>query len=100
RSHAGRRTLTRAKIPNPTSQAPNPKSQGWGLGFGIWVLGFELRRRHLIAIAAALAGAALFTYAVRRAGVAEIVEAVRRVGWGLVLILVIAGLRFLVRAQC
>jgi len=70
------------------------------LGFGIWVLGFELRRRHLIAIAAALAGAALFTYAVRRAGVAEIVEAVRRVGWGLVLILVIAGLRFLIRAQC
>ena len=67
---------------------------------GIWDLGFELRRRHLIAIAAALAGAALFTYAVRRAGVAEIVEAVRRVGWGLVLILVIAGLRFLIRAQC
>ena len=36
----------------------------------------------------------------RRAGVAEIVDAVRRVGWGLVLILLLAGLRFLVRAQC
>lgn len=60
----------------------------------------KLRRRHLIAIAAALAGAALFTYAVRRAGVAGIVEAVRRVGWGLVLIVVLAGFRFLIRAQC
>ena len=69
------------------------------MGFGFWDLGFRLRRRHLIAIAAALAGAALFAYAVRRAGVDEIVEAVRRVGWGLVLILVIAGLRFLIRAQ-
>jgi hypothetical protein len=59
-----------------------------------------MRRRHLIAIAAAVAGAALFGYAVRRAGVAEIVEAVRRVGWGLVVILAIAGLRFLVRAEC
>jgi len=59
-----------------------------------------VRGRHLIAIVAALAGAALFAYAVRRAGVADIVEAVRRVGWGLVLILVLAGLRFLVRAQC
>ena len=59
-----------------------------------------MRRRHLIAIAAALAGAALFTYAVRRAGFADIVEAVRRVGWGLVLIVVLAGFRFLIRAQC
>src|SRR5256885_14818189 len=57
-------------------------------------------RRHIIATLAALAGAAFFTYAVRRAGIAEIVEAVRRVGWGLVLILVLAGLRFLIRAQC
>ena len=70
------------------------------MGFGFWDLGFKVRRRHLIAIAAALAGAALFAYAVRRAGVGAIVEAVRRVGWGLVLILVLAGLRFLIRAQC
>jgi hypothetical protein len=59
-----------------------------------------MRRQHLIAIAAALAGAALFAYAVRRAGVADIIEAVQRVGWGLVLILLVAGLRFLVRAEC
>ena len=63
-------------------------------------MGFSLRRHHLVTIAAAVFGAALFAYAVRRAGVAEIVEAVRRVGWGLVLILVLAGLRFLLRAQC
>ena len=59
-----------------------------------------MRRRHIIATLAALAGAALFAYAVRRAGVADIVEAVRRVGWGLVFILVLAGLRFVLRAQC
>jgi hypothetical protein len=63
-------------------------------------LGFSVRRQHLIAIAAALAGAALFAYAVERAGVSEIIEAIRRVGWGLVLILLLAGLRFLVRAEC
>ena len=35
----------------------------------------------------------------RRAGVAEIVDGIRRVGWGLVLILALAGLRFLIRAR-
>src|SRR5437773_374067 len=49
--------------------------------------------------AAALLGAALFAYAVRRAGVTDIVEAIQRVGWGLVLILGLAGLRFIVRAE-
>jgi hypothetical protein len=39
-------------------------------------------------------------YAVRRAGVADIVEAVQRVGWGLAFILAIAGLRFVIRAEC
>ena len=57
------------------------------------------RRQHVIAVASALGGAALFAYAVRRAGVADIIEAVRRVGWGLTLILGFAGLRFLIRAQ-
>jgi hypothetical protein len=56
--------------------------------------------RRALSVVAALAGVALFTYAVRRAGVSEIVEAVRRVGWGLILILVLAGFRFLIRAQC
>ena len=59
-----------------------------------------MRRRHFIATLAALAGAALFAYAVRRAGVSDIIEAIRRVGWGLVLILALAGLRFIVRAEC
>ena len=51
-------------------------------------------------IAAAVIGAALFVYAVRTAGVAEIVDGIRRVGWGLLLILAIAGTRFLLRAEC
>jgi hypothetical protein len=58
------------------------------------------RRPHLITLASALAGAALFAYAIRRAGIDDIVEGARRVGWGLVLILGLAGLRFLIRAEC
>jgi hypothetical protein len=59
-----------------------------------------LRRQHVTAAAAALAGLALFAYAVRRAGVAEIVDGIQRVGWGLLAILALAGLRFLIRAEC
>ena len=59
-----------------------------------------MRRQHLLTLASALAGAALFAYAVRRAGVADIIDGIRRVGWGLVLILGLAGLRFLIRAEC
>jgi hypothetical protein len=58
------------------------------------------RRQQFTTIAAALLGAALFAYAVRRAGVSDIVEGIRRVGWGLILILSLAGLRFLIRAEC
>jgi hypothetical protein len=58
------------------------------------------RRQHVTAAAAALAGLALFAYAVRRAGVAEIIDGIQRVGWGLLLILALAGLRFLIRAEC
>jgi len=58
------------------------------------------RGQRALSVAAALGGAALFAYAVERAGIAEIIEAVRRVSWGLVLILALAGLRFLVRAEC
>ena len=57
-------------------------------------------RPHVVACAAALAGAALFVYAVRRAGASEIVDGVRRVGWGLLVVLAFAGLRFLIRAEC
>jgi hypothetical protein len=59
-----------------------------------------VRRQSVIAIAAALVGAALFVYAVRRAGVTDIIEAIQRVGWGLVPILALAGLRFVIRAEC
>ena len=59
-----------------------------------------MRRQHFLTFASALAGAALFAYAVRRAGVAEIIDGIRRVGWGLALILGLAGLRFLIRAEC
>jgi hypothetical protein len=56
--------------------------------------------RRLITAAAALGGLALFAYAIRRAGLAEIGEGIRRVGWGLIPILGLAGLRFMLRAQC
>jgi lysylphosphatidylglycerol synthase-like protein len=59
-----------------------------------------MRRQHLITLVSALAGAALFAYAVRRAGVADIVDGIGRVGWGLVVILGLAGVRFLIRAEC
>ena len=57
-------------------------------------------RRHLLTAAATLGGAALFAYAVRRAGLAEILQGIQRVGWGLAAILALAGLRFLLRAEC
>lgn len=57
-------------------------------------------RRRLLTAAYASAGAALFAYVVRRAGVAEILDGVREVGWGLAVILGLAGLRFVLRAAC
>jgi len=57
------------------------------------------RRRHALTIAAALSGVALFAYAVQRAGVDEIIDGIRKVGWGLLPILGLAGLRFLIRAS-
>jgi hypothetical protein len=58
------------------------------------------RASRLVTLLGGLAGAALFAYAVERAGTAEIVDGVRRVGWGLLAILALAGIRFLVRAEC
>ncbi|MBI2189687.1 MAG: flippase-like domain-containing protein [Acidobacteria bacterium] len=56
--------------------------------------------RHVQTVAFTIAGAALFAYVVGRAGVGEIGDGVQRVGWGLAVILALAGLRFMVRAAC
>lgn len=58
----------------------------------------SIRRGHALTVLAALGGLVLFGYAVRRAGVAEIVDGVRMVGWGILPILGLAGARFLLRA--
>ena len=58
------------------------------------------RSSRLVSLLGGVAGAILFAYAVRRAGTAEILDGIRRVGWGLLAILALAGMRFLVRAEC
>jgi hypothetical protein len=55
--------------------------------------------RKLLTAAAALGGAALFAYAVRRVGVEAIRDSVRRVGWGMLAILALGGIRFVLRAE-
>jgi hypothetical protein len=57
-----------------------------------------MHKRHLLTVVAALGGFVLFGYAVRRAGVAEILDGIRQVGWGLLPILGLAGARFFIRA--
>src|SRR5690348_6100573 len=57
------------------------------------------RRQHVFTITAALGGVLLLAWAARRAGVSEIVDGIQRVGWGLVPILGLGGLRFVVRAE-
>jgi hypothetical protein len=57
-----------------------------------------IRGRHILTVLAALGGLVLFGYAVRRAGVAEILDGIREVGWGLLPILGLAGARFFIRA--
>ena len=56
------------------------------------------RRRLLVPIAAALVGTLLFAYAIRSVGWSNVVDGIRRVGWGIVPILALAGLRFVIRA--
>ena len=56
------------------------------------------RRRQLVPIAAALIGALLFAYAIRNVGWDNVVGGIQRVGWGLIPILVVSGLRFVLRA--
>jgi hypothetical protein len=57
-------------------------------------------RSRALSLTAATLGLVLFVYAVRRAGVDEIVDGIRRVGWGFVVIIALSGARFLVRSQC
>jgi len=57
------------------------------------------RRQYLLTGVAALGGLALFAYAVRSVGLSSISDGIRRVGWGLVPILALGGLRFGLRAQ-
>ena len=55
-------------------------------------------RRLLVPIAAALVGALLFAYAIRSVGWNNVVSGIQRVGWGFIPILVVSGLRFVLRA--
>ena len=57
------------------------------------------RRQHVLSVAAALGGLALFAWAVRRAGIPETIDGSRRVGWGLIPILSLGGLRLLIRSE-
>jgi hypothetical protein len=56
--------------------------------------------RRVVTAACTAGGAALFFYVVRRAGVADIIDGIQRVGWGLVAVLALQGLRFLLRTAC
>jgi hypothetical protein len=57
------------------------------------------RRQHVLSIAAALGGLLLFAWAARRAGVSEILDGIQRVGWGLLPLFALTGLRFAARAE-
>lgn len=57
------------------------------------------RRQYLLTLVAALGGVLLFAYAVHRVGTAPILSSIRNVGWGFVVILALAGLRFVARTQ-
>ena len=57
------------------------------------------RRQHVLTAVAAAGGLALFAYAVRDAGADQILSGVSRVGWGIIPILFLAGLRFVLRAE-
>jgi uncharacterized membrane protein YbhN (UPF0104 family) len=56
------------------------------------------RRRLIVPIAAALVGGLLFTLAIRNVGWTDVVRGIKDVGWGLLPILALAGLRFVLRA--
>jgi hypothetical protein len=57
-----------------------------------------MRRVSVSGLLTALAGLLLLAYVVSRVGVAEIAADITQVGWGLLLVVAIGGLRFLLRA--
>src|SRR5690348_14757278 len=57
-----------------------------------------MQRVSVSGISTALLGLALLVAVVWKVGVAEIAADVRQVGWGLLLVIAIGGLRFLLRA--
>ena len=62
--------------------------------------GPDRQRSHVspLGVAGALLGIALFAFTVRQTGIAPIAEGIRRVGAGMLVIVVLAGLRFGMRA--
>lgn len=56
-------------------------------------------RRFVVPVAAALVGTLLFISAIKAVGWASVVGGIARVGWGLLPILALAGLRFCLRAS-
>src|SRR5919109_3048775 len=91
------------------SQLPTPNSQkDLRLEVGSWKLGVDSDRatgmtsrgrRPMVTALAALAGTLLFAYAIRNVGWEEVAAGVRRVGWGLLPILALSGIRFVLRAE-
>jgi hypothetical protein len=57
-------------------------------------------RRRLLTAVWTFGGVVLFAYVVRRTGLGVIADGMQRVGWGLAVILTLAGLRFMLRAAC
>jgi hypothetical protein len=57
-----------------------------------------VRQSNLTGLLATILGVALFAWFVRRMGAAQVWEGLRSVGWGLVAIIVITGVRFALRA--
>src|SRR5512134_510775 len=56
------------------------------------------RRRQFVSIAAALVGVLLFTYTIRNVGWSSVVSGINDVRWGFIPILILSGLRFVLRA--
>ncbi|MGE0592905.1 MAG: lysylphosphatidylglycerol synthase domain-containing protein [Vicinamibacterales bacterium] len=55
--------------------------------------------RQAVTLIGAAVGAVLFVYAVRQVGAPDIIEGIRRMGWGFAAVLLLAGVRFLLRAM-